>query len=402
MSSDLPLHELMQQMNAHSHSGEYLEVLGKKAAADWSSGEHKTLTEAVVQTVKQAQLSPEQVRRVIEFANTSAYLGEFKKEGAPHRVIDFDGGPANPAEILQDLNDGGGGSVYDRGTGDYNSPPGETKTASSKAEEELFELFGKLSSAEEHIPFENPHSEVIDLKDKLAGAADHLQAEISGLEVLYAECGDRLYHQVKQASLSEVSLGEVMQAWESVAPSEEYVKVAFTLITPRLLREGVFHHVDDMVRSVDKTAGARMPNPEHPLLLEFGDFCSVLSKLAELREARAEVRTHLGTLNNYVKTAGALPEAYRAATRGAAGVASAVHPLVDKVLGSGAAGVTKTLIEQSPNIALGTGGLIGYEHLKNSPHPVARGVRGTGNFVLKHTPGTEEHRQHEEMIRYGQ
>jgi len=133
--SDLPRQGLLQQLNAHPHSGEYLEVLGKRAAARWSSGDHKTLTDAVTETVKQAQLSPEQVKRVVEFANTDAYLTEFKKEGGEHHVIDFHGGPADASEILKDLNDGGGGSVFDRGTGDYNAPPNDMKISSSKAEE---------------------------------------------------------------------------------------------------------------------------------------------------------------------------------------------------------------------------------------------------------------------------
>lgn len=52
----------------------------------------------------------------MEFANTTAYLTEFRKEGMGHKYIDFgEGGPANPSTVLQDLNDGGGGTVFDTG-----------------------------------------------------------------------------------------------------------------------------------------------------------------------------------------------------------------------------------------------------------------------------------------------
>jgi hypothetical protein len=389
--SDLPLQNMLQQMNSHAHSGEYLEVLGKRAAARWSEGDFKTLTDAVTSTVKQAQLSPEQVRRVVEFANTSAYLDEFRKEGAPHHVVDFPGGPADPSAILQDLNDGGGGSVYDRGTGDYDAPPPEAKVSSSKAEQELFELLDKTAEAD--LPFENPHSEVMDLKDKLAGAAEHLRSEISGLEILYSDLSDRVYHQVKQAALSGVTLGEVMQAWESVAPSEDHVKVAFSLVTPRLLQDGVFYNVEHMTSSVDKTASAKVVNPAHPLVVEFGDFCDTLSKLAEAREVRAELMEQAGHLQEYLKTAASpslAGRAYRGVTRLSSRAGEATGPLVAKALGEGAGSVAKGLITHAPNIALGLAGLEGYRYLKHSPSLPARAIRGAGNLFLRNVPGTQQ------------
>lgn len=119
---DLPPQTQLQQSAAHPMSGEELEVLGKRASAMYRCG-GCTLNDAVVETVKKAGLSPEQVKRVVEFANTDAYLKEFEKKGATHKYIDFHGGPANPSEILKDLNDGGGGTVFDTGSGDYMSPP---------------------------------------------------------------------------------------------------------------------------------------------------------------------------------------------------------------------------------------------------------------------------------------
>lgn len=399
--SDLPRQGLLQQLNAHPHSGEYLEVLGKKAAARWSAGDHKTLTDAVTETVKQAQLSPEQVKRVVEFANTSAYLDEFKKEGGSHHVVDFPGGPADAADILKDLNDGGGGTVFDRGTGDYNAPPSDAKVASTAAERELFEMLDKTAEAD--LPYASPHTEVIDLKDKLAGASEHLQAQISGFEVMYAELADRVYHQVKQASLSGVSLGEITQAWESVAPSEEYIKVAWSLFTPRLLRDEVFHGVADMVASVDKTASARVVNPAHPLVGEFGEFCETLHKLAELRESRAEINGHLKHLTGYLKTARSLAgDLYGAATRGSEAVAKHVSPLVGKALGPTAGSVSKTLIEQAPNAAIGLGAMEAYTHLKHSPNPVARAARGAGKLVAQNIPGTQANLMHKYEIESGQ
>jgi hypothetical protein len=398
--SDLPTQGLLQQLNAKAHGGEYLEVLGKKAAADWSAGQHKSLTAAVTETVKQAQLSPEQVKRVVEFANTSAYLDEFKKESAPHHVVEFQGGPADVSEILKDLNDGGGGSVFDRGTGDYNGPPNEMKVSSSKAEEELFALLNKTAAAE--LPYENPHGEVIELREKLAGASEHLQSQVSGLEILYADLADRTYHQVKQAALSGVSLGEVLQAWESVAPSDEHIKIAFSLLTPRLLRDRVFYDVGQMTASVDKTAGARMVNPAHPLVGEFGEFCEVVTKLAELRGARREIQGHLAHLSNYLKTASLAGDVFRGATSLSSGAGRAARPFVEKALGETAGAVAEKTLKYAPHIGLAVAANEGRRWVKGSPNPVAGALRKAYDVTARQIPGTQQHYQREWEIQSGQ
>ncbi len=87
--SDLPTFAITQQMHARPVAAEDLEVFGKQASARWSEGHAKNLSEAVIETVKHAHLSPQQVQRVIEFANTDAFLKEFKKEGSEHKYIDF-------------------------------------------------------------------------------------------------------------------------------------------------------------------------------------------------------------------------------------------------------------------------------------------------------------------------
>ena len=146
------------------------------------------------------------------------------------------------------------------------------KTTMVSDENALATLFGADGIQEktaEALPYADQHTEAVQLRDKLAGAADHAQAQISGLEIMYADLADRVYQGVKQASLSGLSLSNVVKAWETVAPKPDYIKVAFELMTPRFLREGVFHRVEDMVASVDKTASVGMVNPEHPLVVDF-------------------------------------------------------------------------------------------------------------------------------------
>ncbi len=134
--TDLPSITLLQQAHAIPKTGEELEVLGKTAACKYSAGECPSLSEAVVETIKHAGLSPEQVKRVVEFTNQSAYRNEFNKLGSGHKYIEFEGGPADPGDVLKDLNDGGGGTVFDRGVLDYASQPSmAAKTASALLEQ---------------------------------------------------------------------------------------------------------------------------------------------------------------------------------------------------------------------------------------------------------------------------
>lgn len=127
---DLPAALRLQQSHAKTKTGEELEVLGKYAAQQFVEGRYDTLNEAVVGSVKHAGLSPEQVKRVCEFANHGAFNAEFRKEGEQHKYVDFHGGVADPSAVLKDLNDGGGGTVFDDGLGDFHAPPPQRKTAS--------------------------------------------------------------------------------------------------------------------------------------------------------------------------------------------------------------------------------------------------------------------------------
>ena len=118
---------LEQQKAARPIDPEQLDAMGKKAAAHFSEC-GGTLNDAVIAVVKEAMLSPEQTKRVCEFANTAAYLSEFEKAGEV-RNITFDGGPANPSVILKELNDGSVPAVHQVKEAAYEPPKGHYKTA---------------------------------------------------------------------------------------------------------------------------------------------------------------------------------------------------------------------------------------------------------------------------------
>lgn len=379
--SDLPTQGLYQQMHARPVSPEHLEVLGKQASSKFVHGEEPTLTQAVIGVVKYAGLSPEQVKRVVEYANTEAYLHEFKKEATDHRYIDFgSGGPANPAEVLRSLNDGSGSTVFDRGTRDYEYPP-EEKVSAAGAEAALEQLLRR-----DDVPIRqaNPFREVVDFQQKLAGANQHLGTELDVLEIQYADDANRVYQGVKQAALTGIPLGHVLQAWATVAPSAEYVKVAFQLLTPRLVRDRVFSSPADVSGSLEKTAGsAALVNLEHPLVTDFGVFCETLQKLAEYRMAKEIIREQLSGIQDFLKEAagGAIPKAVGAALKGARVAGKAVNPLAEALV-EGAGGPAEWAVAHVPHLA----GLVAANELrlKADQSPLY-------HRALSHVPGTQEY-----------
>ena len=319
---DLPPQALLQQSAARPISGEELETYGKHAASRYLCGECGTLTEAVVETVKQAGLSPEQVKRVCEFANTDAFLKEFRKEAASTKYVTFTGGPADFSEVLKDLNDGGGGTVFDRGVADYAHAPevikagaarqqSMEKTAStgfadwgaSEADKVLANAF-QVTEKAAGVPYHRPLQDVEDLQDKLATARDSATSEMSSLEASLLGVTEELYGHIKQAALDGTPLGHVVHAWhQALSPDPELVKAAWAELGPRLVEEGVLPSWSKLGESLEKTAGvSAVVHEDHPIVTSFGAYCEGIQKLAMLRATRQEFINGLEQLRTFSRS----------------------------------------------------------------------------------------------------
>jgi len=401
---DLPSVTRLQQASSKAKSGEELETLGKQAAALYSCGDCN-LSEAVVEVTKKAGLSPQQVQRVVEFTNTHAYLERFNKE-ADHKFISFDGGPADPSVVLKDLNDGGGGTVFDKGDLDYTIPPPDVvkKAAVNESrigvvDTRLQEAFGVEDAA---IPYEEPLRDAWDTHQKLAAAYDQLTGELSALEGAYLDITGRLFGQVKQASLEGTSLGQIVSVWGVVTEDPGMVKAAFSTLAPLLLENGVFSHQARMIESLEKTATVGMVNTEHPLINDFAEYCDVLQKMAHRREAREEVAEALMHVDTFIrKTAGivgSLGKGVGTAWRTAAGATRKAAPHVEKGtaeflesagVGKGVAGGlgkgVGTVVKYSPHAAMGLGAEEAYQRSRYSPavQAVASRIPGTRANIIR-------------------
>lgn len=375
---DLPFQSLLSQSRAHALSAEQLESIGKSAAADWVDRKYLSLTEAVTDTIKLSSvpLTTEQVRRVVEFANTEAYLSEFRKEGE-HKIVDFGPtGPANPADVLRNLNAIGGMAVKDSGLEDYRRLP---KKHSSHEGLDFDSLFPTKTAS--GYPEENPYSDVEVLREKLSSAYALVTDQLGRLETAYLDLGEHLYGAVKQAALAGTSLGEIVQSWSAISEEPEFVKAAFDLMVPRFFNEGIFSTLDEASASLMKTAGARTVNVEHPVVQHYADFCSTLAKLAELREQQEEYRDGYEKLSSFLgilfdKKASTVGELMR---RGA----QAVEGSAAKHLKTGPA--TSKLLGLSAGYALPALGAYGaYRYGKDLAEDVG---------ITRHIPGTPAYQQ---------
>ena len=281
-SDSLPLGLALQQA-AKPIDPEQLELMGKRAAAAYS--EHGTrLSDAVVEVVKEAKLSPEQVKRVCEFANTNAYLTEFEKAGEMRNVT-FEGGPANPGTVLKDLNDGGNPMLSKVGSSDYAEPTGQYKTA-GVSEDAFAEAFGIKSGGKEktasahsavdrdQMSHYSPVDELNDLRICLEGTRETMISKLSSSGVVYDDVSSDLCKTAAQELETGTPMGDIARVWASHSPSTSLFKEAMALVVKHLQTRG--HSEEELSKSLTKTASAGvLPNPTHPLVEQFVAFTKV-------------------------------------------------------------------------------------------------------------------------------
>lgn len=143
----------------HALSAEQLIALGKTAAkqAD-SSG--IPLTDAVVRSVGMTKLNSEQIRRIVEAANHEAFDRKFASMSADMRVVELNGGPANPEAVIERLNAAALPTkvAHQMNTNDYLLPPSyapaqvtpdlpNVKEAAAESVHSLRDLAEKLATA---------------------------------------------------------------------------------------------------------------------------------------------------------------------------------------------------------------------------------------------------------------
>jgi hypothetical protein len=253
----------------------HLETLGKTAARMSDSGD-LSLTEAVVLTIGREKLNSEQVRRVVEYANTEAFNRKFASTSGSMRAVHINGGPADPVQVLQSLNDAARPREVTIDSLEYSMPPDMGKTSSSV-----------ISALDRTVA--GVMGDVQGLRHQLMAAHDELTQSMEASKSAMNEALVDLAGFVKQASAQGAAPAEIYAAW--MARSEELGKVAFDR-TRSFMRD-----------SNVKVAG-RVMNPAHPVIRGFDDFVKAAHSFASHREALARVEDELLKVSKWLKARG--------------------------------------------------------------------------------------------------
>lgn len=281
---------------SYAVSDERLRALGKEAS-DLYHARRASMTDAVIAVLqKEAGISSEHVKRIVGYANNDAYRRTFEDMRGDHRIVNLEGGPADPGPILRELD------MTD-------SAPMIVKSASNAEAirpfipgEDEFEGFfdrEKTASAAEELPAARPHGELIDLRDNLLTVRSVLRSKLASAELEYDDAANQMYNEVKQQVLNGTSPAEVSVIYQRVAPSPEFTKIALRVIQERMEPEQI--PAVPMSREKVKEAASRLINEDHPIAATFLSFSKTAATRLVTLGQLDEVDTQLKRVNVALK-----------------------------------------------------------------------------------------------------
>jgi len=277
---------LLEQTRARPVDPGKLQLLGKQAAA-LHCNQGTPLSEAVVDVIGREDLGPEHTRRVCEFANQEAFQREWEKGGSV-RNVEFDGGPADPAVVLRDLNDGARNDAVR--VSDYDEPPEKTARADRRVEEEIF---GKYAQTMVHPSEVVPGmADMHRMHQGLNGAHEHIHSKISSLEVSKEAVARDLGEEVTNSVLSGNSLHKIASAWSHFCSRQDLFREALDVSLEHMRQRGV--QLDEEAEKVaSQQPVGSIPNPDHPLVERFRAFVKIAGQLRILNQASGVVREQI-------------------------------------------------------------------------------------------------------------
>lgn len=273
---------------------ERLRALGKEASAQYVN-EGTSLSDAVVDVLRdESGLNPEHVRRVTEFANNYAFEQEFSKSAADHRVIDFAGGPADPAKILQELRSGSETGMAVTKTAGARLHASERFIPGQDGLRMRAGQMEKTASAKQDYPWLNPARELFELRDMVKTAKDQMQARLITSQVAYDEAVDAMCKVARDVVLNGHSPAEVARIYADRSPNHNITKLALKEVSKRV--------TDVPAVPMTKQAEHRVINPAHPLCTTFDRFTKVAMEMFTVLSASENLTERLAHINDQVKS----------------------------------------------------------------------------------------------------
>ena len=305
--------ELSTNLSSGQHaslSAEALELMGKRAANMFLS-EDVALNEGVAKlAAEHPAINHDQVKRVCEFANTAVYLArhdQSKTAGAESSYPQFQ--LADPARIIQDLNDGARPTVVTQTDADYGrQPTKKEKVSSTKVDELLSQLFDievateRAKTEDSQVYREKVAADMVNSKNALISLRDSLRSTGENFDLSFKEASVQYYDTVKRHMLGGGDFVDVLAAVKTAGVGDAKIAEILNPIIDGLLREKVAtaSQLTRSTKAMEKVAH-RVINEDHPLVTLPREIASLDLEIEKIARGLNEIEAPLSEVNAFIR-----------------------------------------------------------------------------------------------------
>lgn len=319
------------------------------------------MTDAVIEAIGDKKLNEQQIRRVVEHANIDMFNTKFSEMRGTVRSVHFEGGPADPVEVLQKLNNAARPQEVTMIPSDYSTAPDFSKSSSAEPESD-----GK--TAEQCI------QEVLELRNKLALARDELASDRDTSEIQSLGSIEAVLDSIKSASAEGAHSSEIYEALST---------------TNKAAAEIFFPQVRHLIDEKNEKVASREISRESRLVRNFAAFSKFAEDTLRYNNALGEVMKGLEQVDAWLKEASAARELGENLAHGAKSLINGGRAIVRGAgdLGAGVAkglGAHETVGRAAGLTALGGAGYIGATKAKTKAEQIKAdllyGNQGQGQY----------------------
>jgi hypothetical protein len=285
---------------------EKLELMGKEAASLLIE-KHIPLEDSVVKLASShPDMNAEQVRRVVEFANTAAYLSfhdKNKTAGADSSYPQFQ--LADPQSVMQKLSGTEPDNVTDL---DYLLAPAKKKLSSvqMKKEDELERMFlgegEKSKTASLDFSPETVETVILNTKHDLTALRDSLATSGETFDTLFKQAQADYYDAVKRHMLDGGSFADVLRGAHETGLESKKIASVLTPYVEQLIKEKVASPtaIHSQARELTKVAHREVEH-SHPFVAGFSALNTLLDETEKVALALEDVDAQLARVQQAIK-----------------------------------------------------------------------------------------------------
>lgn len=287
-----------------SLSPERLELMGKEAATllvEKGVPLHESISKLAG---AESDINAEQVKRVVEFANTAAYLAFHDKNKMAAQESSYPQFElADTNRILGDLSNTGRPSALSKVDIDYGRAPEKKKISTAKLESALEELFtGSSKTASLDFTPETVTEHIMDTKHNLVSLKENLEHSGEQLDMLRKEAEAGYYDAIKRHLLDGGSFADVARGASEIFDDLDLLKEAMVPFVAKLLKEKVAQPeaLFAQLQTLEKVAH-RPVHEDHPFVAGLGAVVTLNEEITKVATALTEVDASLARVRQAIR-----------------------------------------------------------------------------------------------------